>query len=75
VRETIAAIRVLGFWRFVYARFFYRMVSRWAHKFNWHHMDICHPDGDTMHWCHWCGLRVVTKRREALAQIDLPGEG
>ena len=25
-------------------------------------MDEFHPEGDTLLWCQWCGLRVVTKR-------------
>jgi hypothetical protein len=37
---------------------------RFAHKHEWHKMRICYPDGDTMHICDWCGLRVVTKRAE-----------
>jgi DNA-directed RNA polymerase subunit RPC12/RpoP len=27
-------------------------------------MKTIYPDGDTMLKCEWCGIRVVTKRRE-----------
>ena len=40
----------------------YRLVMRVTHRFNWHYMPPCHPDGDTMIVCHWCGARYVTKR-------------
>lgn len=33
-----------------------------AHKYEWHHMKPCYPDGDTMLRCDWCGLSVVTHR-------------
>ena len=33
-----------------------------AHKHGWHHMRTCHPDGNTMLRCDWCGLSVVTQR-------------
>lgn len=46
----------------LYNRFIYRHLMRFMHRHNWHHMEVCNPDGDTMHWCHWCGLRVVTRR-------------
>lgn len=41
----------------------YRLVMRVAHRFNWHYAPPCYPDGDTMLWCQWCGLRQVVKRR------------
>lgn len=44
--------------------YFYGALMRLAHRHNWHHMKPCYPDGDTMLWCHWCGIRIVTKRRE-----------
>ena len=40
----------------------YRWFMSFAHRYGWHKMEESHPDGDTMLWCHWCGLRVVTKR-------------
>ncbi len=44
--------------------FFYRLVMRVAHRYNWHYAPPVYPDGDTMLWCHWCGMRDVIKRRE-----------
>lgn len=41
----------------------YRAIMRLAHRFNWHYMPASYPDGDTMLWCHWCGIRIVTERR------------
>ena len=43
--------------------FFYRQLMRLAHRYHWHYAPPCYPDGDTMLWCHWCGLRQVIKRR------------
>lgn len=41
----------------------YRPLMRLSHRFNWHHMKVCHlEDGATMHWCQWCGVRQVTPR-------------
>jgi hypothetical protein len=41
-------------------------VPRWltilAHRFNWHHVVVCQPDGDTLYWCQWCGMRAVMRR-------------
>ena len=37
---------------------------RIAHAFNWHYAPPIYPDGDTMLWCKWCGLREVIKRRD-----------
>ncbi len=39
-----------------------RWLHKLAHKYGWHHMREVYPDGDTMLWCEWCGIRVVTKR-------------
>ena len=41
---------------------FYRLFMRLAHRHGWHHMHECHPDGDTMLVCSWCGIRIVTVR-------------
>ena len=40
----------------------YRTIMRVAHHFNWHYAPPCYPDGDTMLWCKWCGMRDVVKR-------------
>jgi hypothetical protein len=53
----------------------YRRVMRIAHRYHWHYMEPCYPDGDTMLWCHWCGIRIVTKRRERSDVGDGHGEG
>lgn len=51
----------------------YRWLMKLAHRHNWHHMKPCYPEGDTMLWCHWCGIRIVTKRKgEALAKLKEP---
>jgi len=42
--------------------FFYKNIMKLAHKFNWHYMKPSHIEGDTMLWCHWCGIRVIVKR-------------
>lgn len=41
----------------------YRALMKLAHKFHWHYAPPCYPDGDTMLWCHWCGLRQVVRKR------------
>lgn len=42
----------------------YRVLMRLAHRFNWHYAPPVYPDGDTMLWCKWCGLRQVVARRD-----------
>lgn len=39
--------------------FFYRLIMRFAHRYDWHLMRPCHSRGDMMVWCHWCGLRIA----------------
>lgn len=41
--------------------FFYRLIMRVAHRFNWHYAPPIYPDGDTILWCKWCGLRYKSK--------------
>jgi hypothetical protein len=48
---------------------FYRTLMRLAHRFNWHHMKPCYPDGDTMLWCRWCGIRVVIKQSNKTLEL------
>ena len=46
--------------------FFYRVAMRIAHRFHWHYAPPIYPDGDTILWCKWCGLRqVFSARRKA----------
>lgn len=42
--------------------FWYRLVMRIAHRFNWHYAPPCYLEGDTQLWCQWCGLRATVKR-------------
>lgn len=62
MNENMEAIRVLGFWRWVYSHWFYRVHMRFAHRYNWHHTRQLgpFPDGSTQLWCEWCGLRYST---------------
>ena len=41
----------------------YQAFQRLAHRFNWHHMVVCYPNGDTLLRCQWCGITVLTKTR------------
>jgi len=50
----------------------YRWFMVFAHNHGWHKMDEFHPDGDTLLWCQWCGLRVVTKRHLKTHTPDTP---
>lgn len=49
---------------------FYRLLMKVAHRYNWHHATVCYPDGDTLYWCQWCGMRDVMKRRGYKAVIS-----
>lgn len=49
--------------------FSYRALMKLAHRYNWHYMRPCYPEGDTMLWCHWCGIRIVTERKEDTKSI------
>ena len=42
--------------------FFYRLIMRFAHRFNWHYAPPIYPEGDTQLWCKWCGFRQTIKR-------------
>lgn len=48
----------------------YRVIMRIAHRYNWHYAPPCYPDGDTMLWCHWCGMRDVVRRAGGSDPID-----
>jgi hypothetical protein len=41
--------------------FFYRLIMRIAHHYNWHYAPPIYPDGDTQLWCKWCGFRQTIK--------------
>lgn len=42
--------------------FFYRLVMRISHKYNWHYAPPIYPEGDTHLWCKWCGFRQTIKK-------------
>jgi hypothetical protein len=48
----------------------YRLVMRFAHRFNWHYAPPIYPEGDTQLWCKWCGFRQTIKRA---GQVDKIG--
>lgn len=48
--------KVGGFMLFFYYRR-YKYWQKFIHRFNYHHMELSYPDGETLAWCHWCGLR------------------
>lgn len=41
--------------------YFYRMIMKLAHKYNWHYAPPSYPEGDTQLWCQWCGFRQTIK--------------
>lgn len=48
---------------YIWCRYCYRHVMKFAHRFNWHYAPVSimtqgavHRD----HWCQWCGLRGTT---------------
>lgn len=50
--------------------FFYRLVMRITHHYNWHYAPPIYPDGDTQLWCQWCGFRQTIKRRPTTGAVD-----
>lgn len=56
-------LRLPPWYRWPFYGIVYRTTMRVAHRFNWHYAPPSYPDGDTMLWCHWCGMRDVVKRR------------
>jgi hypothetical protein len=54
---------------------FYRTIMRVAHRFHWHYAPPSYPDGDTMLWCHWCGMRDVVKRARPSGNLSFVGSG
>ena len=47
----------------IWWRFLYRPVMKFTHRFHCHYAPPIYPDGDTVLWCKWCGLRQTVKRR------------
>lgn len=52
----------------------YRLTMRVAHRFHWHYAPPIYPDGDTVFWCQWCGLRMVMKRAKGDKLTSSPTE-
>lgn len=42
--------------------FFYRLVMRVSHRFNWHYAPPIYPENDVQLWCKWCGFRMTLPR-------------
>ncbi len=56
--------------KWFYYRFIYRRFMKIAHHHNWHHMKPCFIEkGETLLWCHWCGIRII--KNEEKKVIDL----
>ena len=49
--------------------FFYRLIMKAAHRYNWHYAPPVYPEGDTQLWCKWCGFRETIKKRPSLRDI------
>ena len=74
MKDLFESIEVLGFWRTVWGRLFYRRVMKLAHKLDWHHAPMHGPfeDGATQRWCQWCGFRETyqpSEERKRLRQL------
>src|SRR2546422_3997352 len=54
--QDLAGDEVLMFYAY-----FYRLVMKLAHRYNWHYAPSFGPleDGSYQHWCQWCGLRYT----------------
>lgn len=39
--------------------YFYRLLMRIAHHYDWHHAKVIGPfaNGEYQRWCEWCGFR------------------
>lgn len=77
VRQNWRDMRVLGLRRYLFLRYAYRHVMRFAHRFNWHYMhrtEHIMPGNDTMLWCHWCGARYVLPHENPAAAIRARGD-
>lgn len=52
--------------------FFYRLIMRVAHRYNWHYAPPIYPEGDTQLWCKWCGFRQTIKRAGYKNPLSVP---
>ena len=48
----------------------YRIIMKISHKYYWHYAPPIYPDGDTVLWCKWCGLRDTIKRKNDKNILD-----
>ena len=63
---------------YLFRRWLYRPLMRFAHRYNWHYAPAAGPaHGDNyclqQHWCQWCGLRgdlILIDRVQVLAAPD-----
>jgi len=79
MRETIEAIRVLGFWRVVYYRTAYRPLMRLMHRYNLHYAPPSYPQGadgyiDKVLWCQWCGMRYLIRKPTGSTVLPVASE-
>jgi hypothetical protein len=49
--------------------FFYRLIMRVAHRFNWHYAPPIYPENDVQLWCKWCGFRMTLPHEDRIARI------
>ena len=40
----------------------YQNLMKLSHKYHWHHMPPVYPNGDTLLYCEWCGLRKIVQK-------------
>lgn len=74
MREDMEAIRVMGFWYWLFCRTgAYRLVMRVAHRYHWHYAPMHGPlqDGSTQRWCEWCGFRQTYPVAAGLRLCDV----
>ncbi len=63
--ELREELEVLGVQRWLYHRFIYRHLMALAHQYGWHYAPkSVIGGGDTLEWCHWCGMRNITRNPE-----------
>jgi len=49
--------------------YFYSLIMKVAHYYNWHYAPPLYPEGDTQLWCRWCGFQATIKKAERLESI------